>query len=568
MTAKVDLFNPPLPAEVLLNNNFFDLYPFDGGGCFINRELVGSNEDAVIARKLVHEDALADYGGIENIDFLKYERWQTIEKSCWINRMYFIVPLARQYRLTGDESLSRLLKRVILRFAELYPAPKTKEEIIDLEVRVLYSRDHDYNSHGPDFDGPADYQWFDFQPASRIIHLLYAMWFLRGSDAFSEEDKLAVDELIRTHARIIYWAEAFHNPLKPDNHQALRGAALLYAAAAFKGEPEAEDWARTALRICNYHIVTDFLPDGMLQDLSPSYHFFETWISRDAMCLCRREHFPLTAEAESRLELVFKVCRLLAQPDGLSTVICDGYPLDMAVFLRTLPGGNDDVDGYFLLDKAQMALYRRGGTYFFFDCSPLQNEFSHYHGGKLAPTLFLGGKPFLVDSGCCSYDDHAFAAWFKQCYAHSSLLIDGTGDSTLEGKYHWLAAPSVTLQPWQGNRITAVSAGKTPGWENTRWSRTAAVDDKSLVLIDEITRPETAEYSFVFVLHPEVKVTVSGTSAILVNGDVKVKMTSAEPPELLDATGYLNFAIVPSHCLAVRFRRSGLRAETRFELLE
>ncbi len=567
MTAKVDLFLPPLPENILLSNNFFDLYPFDGGGCFINRDIAGSGEDDVIARKILRENALKDYGGIENIDFLKYERWQTIEKSCWINRMYFIVPLARQYRLTGDESLAQLLKRIILRFAEQYPAPETKEKIIELETRVQYSKEHDYNSRGSDFDGPADYQWFDFQPASRIIHLLHALWFLHGSSAWGEADKSAVDELIRSHARIIYWAEAFHNPLKPDNHQALRGLALLYAAAAFKDEPEAAAWAETALRICHYHIATDFLQDGMLQDMSPSYHFFETWISRDVLLLCDREHFPMAEEARAGIRRAFEVCRLLAQPDGLSTVVCDGYPLDMAVFLRTLPHAEYGGNGYDLLDKAQMALYRKNGTYFFFDCSPLLNEFSHYHGGKMAPTVFFGGKPFLTDSGCCSYDHPAFAAWFKQCEAHSSLLINGIGDSLLDGKYHWLAAPSVTLGAWRDNLISAEESSPVPGWENTRWRRTVSVNAKSLVLSDEITRPDTAEYTFVYILHPDVEVALSGNTAVLTNGGIRVQMTASAALELADGTVCPDFAIVPSHRLLVRFNCNNLQTETRFELL-
>ena len=547
-------FQPPLSDDLLLQHNFFELYPFDGGGCFINRELVGSINDAEITKRIIDCGALKDFGPLDDIDFLKYEHWRTIEKSCWINRMYFIVPIARQYAVTHDERLAKTVRQILIRFALTYHAPQSQKEIVDLEARVLYSRDHDYNSHGPEFDGPADYQWFDFQPASRIIHILHAMYFMKDSPSFSAQDRELIDELVRIHARIINWAETGGNELAPGNHQALRGTALFYAAYAFRDEPEAAEWADTAMTICNYHIVNDFLPDGMLIDLSPSYHFFETWISRDAFILAKRLGREFPAVTKERIARAYDACRLFRQPDGRSTVINDGYPLDLDTFLATLPPAEAAVSSAAILPDAGIAIWKKAGTFMLFDCSPLLGEFSHFHAGKQAVTLFFANMPFLSDSNCCSYDDDDFATWFKQPEAHSTLLVNGKGDSVIEGRYHWVAASKTTLHPWNGDSITAEMDGAAPEWNDVRWTRIVTMSEGAMTVTDTIHKSVTADFTLVFNLHPDVKAVIDGNTATLSNGGVTVRAEFGARVEIVQATGYQNYRKVQSTQLRIHFK--------------
>jgi hypothetical protein len=50
-------------------------------------------DDREIYDRIINQGALADFGTLPALDFGKFERWRSIEKSCWINRFYFIVPL-------------------------------------------------------------------------------------------------------------------------------------------------------------------------------------------------------------------------------------------------------------------------------------------------------------------------------------------------------------------------------------------------------------------------------------------------------------------------------------------
>ena len=562
-----------------MKHNFFELYPVDGGGTFIQREILGSVDDAAITQAVLN-GALADFGPLDAIDFLKYERWSTIEKSCWINRMYFIVPLAHQYALHGDEKLAQLLRQILLRFKRTYLPLPSCEAACELQRDVLYKRDHDYNAKGSSYDADIPYQWFDFQPASRIIHTLHALWFMRHSPSFQPQDWEELDEMLFQHGQQINWVERYGTEPARGNHQALRALALLYAADYFKCTPEAAEWRETALSLCEYHILNDFLPDGMLIDLSPSYHFFECWIARDMKALAERPcsvpqgtcSVPqasacgkrgLSPAATQRVQKAFDVCGYLCQPDGLSPVISDGYPLDMEIFLSTIQEGERQQNYAVSLDASQIAVKRDGGQYFLLDASPLLDALSHYHAGKLAVTYFHDGKPFLVDSGCCSYDDDAFAEWFKQAQAHSTQLIDGQGDSILEGRYHWLAAPKNELSPWNGNELTAVMHGTVPAWQGVTWRRTATIEKAGLTLFDTVDCDREVTMEFIFNLHPDVKAELqTANSVLLTNGSTTLHAEFSAPVELLDGTGYLNYQKVPCKRLRVAFMGKGCQFKT------
>lgn len=55
-------FCPPLGDSLLRKCNFFELYPLDGGGSLIFRELFGTLDDMAIARKILKKRAMDDFG--------------------------------------------------------------------------------------------------------------------------------------------------------------------------------------------------------------------------------------------------------------------------------------------------------------------------------------------------------------------------------------------------------------------------------------------------------------------------------------------------------------------------
>ena len=568
MDRLIDKFTPPLALEFFDSHSFFELYPFDGGGSFINREIIGSTDDALYTAAVVEKGALDEFGGYKNIDFARFNFWRTIERCSWINRMYFIAPLANHARKTGDKKLGREVLEVMLRFASApeYQAPASQDEVCRNWDEILRRRDEEYNAMGPEFNAPVSYTWFDFQVASRIIHGLYAMYFLKDMDLLSDVEWKILEDFIFVHGRDIFWGEESHIILKPGNHQALRGMALMAACSFFKGTRGTEKWVPVAEKICNYHIANDFLSDGMLNDLSPSYHFFESWITRDAVNIADREGYKITSEARKKAEKAFEICRAMKQPDGFSTVISDGYPLDMSIFIRTLGSEKEKDSVELLMDEAKIALKKDVcGNYLLFDCSPLLSKLSHFHGGKQAVTAFFKGKAFLMDPGCCSYDDSDFSEYFKQSSTHTSLLVDGKGDSVLQGLYTWLAAPVCQMTPWgDGGSISSTMTSSAPGWENVKWERKIFFKGERLEITDTVSASEEHELSFIFALSSEVACSSGGREVSLINGDVRVRAIFDHPAELIDGKEFKNFVKLPSKHLVVKTKAACCTLKTVF----
>ena len=86
---RIRAYEPPLAAGMLDRHDFFALYPMDGGGHFITREIIGNDYgDSAFYRRVIGENALAEFGTLPEPDFRKFERWRSIEKSCWLSRCY------------------------------------------------------------------------------------------------------------------------------------------------------------------------------------------------------------------------------------------------------------------------------------------------------------------------------------------------------------------------------------------------------------------------------------------------------------------------------------------------
>ncbi|OGV50996.1 MAG: hypothetical protein A2017_14050 [Lentisphaerae bacterium GWF2_44_16] len=527
----IEKFQPPLNDELLKKYNFFELYPFDGGGCFIHREIVGTVDDNEIYERIINQNALSDFGKLPGLEFDKFERWRSIEKSCWINRFYFIVPLAKKYWLMKDEAIAIKVKNTILHFIRNFSPPPTKDAVGEHQKRVFYNRDTNYNSKSYEEyskdETDVEYIWFDFQPASRIIHFLYAFYFLKNSSSISGDEWKEFENSIDEHAKVIMYGEKYFSKLAKGNHQSLRGLALLFAATFLQNKEYLEE----GLRICSYHICNDFLDDGVLHEISPSYHIFETWHVRDAYLLSNARGFNLSCEAESILNRAGNFAKALSQPDGKSTVINDGYALSLDAFIASLPENEtvaEDISASFF-KNAGLAFFRDSSRYLLFDVSPFTGPFSHYHSGKNAFTYWYKGIPFFIDSACCNYDDPLFAEWYKKTEAHSSLIIDGKGDGTLNGTYEWREHAKLSCNGWIRNEndftIKSALSSSVCEWSDVSWTRSIELKKENTLIITDMVKSETSkQLEFVFNLHPDVNCRIEAGNISLVNGNVKLQM--------------------------------------------
>lgn len=517
---RTDDFKLPMSDELLTKFNFFELYPFDGGGNFINAEILGSIDDMQIAKNILN-GALDSFGSLPCLDFAKFERWRSIEKSCWLNRCYFIVPLAKYYKTSNDENIAKLVKDTMLHFIRNYYPPQTPKEIKKHLDYVYDIRDNDYNKktyeENQRDETDVQYIWFDFQPASRIIHFLYALHFIKNSNLLTDFEFDEITAGIKAHAQLIAVSEGKYEELvSPGNHQSVRGLALLYAGTFLKDD----FFLGEGIRICKFHIENDYFADGVLKEVSPSYHVFETWHVRDAYILSQKHDFIVSERHETVLRGAVGFVRSIQQPDACSTVIDDGYALSLPPFLNSLPSNvlnnkcRQKKMTYY--PDAQLGFYSDTKQYICFDASLNPGKFSHYHAGKNALTYFYDGQAVFVDSGCCSYDDPCFSE-YKRADAHSSLLVDGAGDGFFDGLYY---CPSYTIPKcsgWYNNEISSTIANAVAEWENIIWNRTLKVKTTCVEISDQVKNLSEIEkeFTFIFNLHPDIQSKIINANQVL-----------------------------------------------------
>ncbi len=506
-----DFLRPPVSEELLSLHDFFDIYPLDGGGNFITCELFGSKRDTEIADALIHGSAMEEFGGLEHLDFRRFERWRSIEKSCWLNRFYFVVPLARTAWLRKDAALARKAVELMCSFARSMTPPADLKAHWEWVTRRM---NEEYNSRSREEiakdETDVEYVWYDMQPGQRLICFLYALWFLRDFPVFSGEETEALLAGLKLHARVLARQDAFQTP-RLDNHQSLRASALCWALPLLEGEPDYEEIKARTLRLCEWHVLHEFRADGTLYENSPSYHIFVLWHIRDCVTLAKRRQWPLSPEVEARYQAACRALACYCRPDGTLLTVNDGFSCDCTAFQEALGGGAETPE-FAVLPEGGLATGRCGNCYAALDVCCFVNRFSHYHGGKNAPVVLWKGMAFLEDAGCPSYDSLLFPLC-KRSDRHSSLLVDDEGDSHAFGLYGFdghamLEFSSAWTRTQEGAMEFASTLTSTvPAWEGIRWTRTLALRPDGLRIRDRVEgslRPRT--FTLVLMLAPEVEV--------------------------------------------------------------
>lgn len=536
--------DPVIPQSLLEKNEFFSLYPPDGGGGFVMRKELGSGIDAEITDAIIKNNCLADFGTFPEFDYKKFEYWESIERSCWINRMYFVVPMARTAMLRGDDTLARAVYDAMLYFYRNNSAPADAEAARALYAEVVSRRDEEYNKGIAENPAPIPYQWFDFQPASRFIHVFYALWFLRSFQLLSEQEENELADFLLANARVMADQEDGLKPA-PGNHQALRGLALMYAAVLF-GDSR---FRRHAVEISNYHVVNDFDKDGLLVEFCPAYHYFELWIARDCCLLSKKYNLGMNSKAFDVFDRAVVAAHAVCRPDGRVFVLNDGCNLDALATLKTLPPvKKGKTGGNVHFGNAGIGILRKKNFVVVLDSSKNPGRFSHYHSGKNGISLWYKNKPFLVDSGCCNYDEPDFAAWFKQPQAHNTMLIDGQGDGQLRGNYEWIVYPDcIFLMDSKKNTMNGLLTSAMPAWENIGWNRFVTIEEENskdvVTILDFVQKIDAGKkatehrFEFVFNLHPDVEFDIDVNKVMLTNGDVSLKIGFDGKSELFVAPG-------------------------------
>ena len=184
--------------------------------------------------------------------------------------------------------------------------------------------------------------------------------------------------------------------------------------------------------------------------------------------------------------------------------------------------------------------------------------------------VYTGKQAVIDDPGCCNYDDPRFRSC-KLGEFHSSLLVDGVPDAHNFSIYGFDRWPEIFGQDWTDDRIATAETSNQPEWQGVRWIRQLDCADSALTVTDVVTGEKKHEYTFLFVLAPDVTLElISAAELILTAGTEKLRLSfSADAAVYVEPA--VNFQTGPSRetlRIVVKLKRCA-RAEivTRMECL-
>lgn len=446
--------------------NIGEYLPKDQGGKFIQMALMNTEDDRKITQ-MVRNGILEEVYG-NPVEWSRFEKTE-IEKSVWLNRFYFLPSFARLFHISGDRSY--LVDMMII----------IRKWIAD-------------NPRLPD-SHKTTYNWRDMQVAWRSIHLSWC-WYL-GEKGLTAEEKQVIADTLKDHAYILVTGFG-QAKLNEFNHQSHGALAMLYLGILFPMLQDAEELRQKSMTILEHHLEKAFYADGGNVEQMFGYYPFEAHIFRDAYLLCISNGIQPPSGSEAMLGKMSHYICSVARPDNTMPQVNDSYEMPVIPVLETineildkkLPGCNTLSR---LFPDTQVAVLRDtpAGNWYIL-ANPASVIGAHAHAGRLAFELWYNGKPVLIDSGCCNYDDPALVKWYRTCRAHNTVIIDGVSDAATSTDTLWIARRETKnrITKWMPGEeipyLTMVSPSEEAANLSVRWSRTIALVRGRFVVISDI----------------------------------------------------------------------------------
>lgn len=489
----------------------FGIYiPKDQGGKFIQEEILGTEDDAVIVEKI--KDGILEkiYG--EPLNWGSLEKTE-LEKSVWLNRFYYLPSFARLYYLNKDKNALDFMMRFIRKWIAENPK--------DAEVKT------------------SKYNWYDMQVAWRVIHLSWC-YFL-GRNGLSAEDKTLITDSLEEHASLLL-SHFGEQKLNEFNHQAHGALAMLYLGVLFPLLNDSAKLTETAMRILEHHIKYAFYKDGGNVEQMFGYYPFETHIFRDTFLLCKSNGIQPSAGIEELLKKMFNYLVNTAQPDGTMPQINDSFPMPVAATIATLKEviGNKEISDlpssqYF--QETQIGVLRSNDKdkNWYILVNPASVIGSHAHAGRLSFTLWFNQNPVFIDSGCCNYDDHKLVEWYRTTRAHNTVVIDDISDEETSSEKQWAAKRQTEnrITEWLEDTNFTFCKMVSPETEKTNgsvhWERIIALVNNSYAIIyDHFKSTEQHNYELLFHTPPLKVEANSENKSLLIKSETLMALVPAK----------------------------------------
>lgn len=358
------------------------------------------------------------------------------------------------------------------------------------------------------------------EPAYRSVSWLWVYDLCLDSPALDEETHTLWLAAFHDHATFLSrHLELYSSPF---NHLIGEAAVLYVLGVRFPEFRDAPAWRRRGRRVLEERLHAQFYGDGGSVEQAVCYHHATLGFYLLAALVGRASGDDLSSAVWAAIERAIEFSLYLVQPDGqmpavgdmddanpirprhpavwdfrmfqaVGAVLCGrpdfkyvarGFPLEALWLLG--PSGRDQFlkleqrrpeatstalqdSGYFVLRSD----WSENADYVCMDCGEQAGGLrrdsipsaAHGHADCLSATLFLRGRPLLVDAGFYTYNgEEAWERHFRETAAHNTARVDGRDQARHVARMMWSNAPAVRLEHWTSDGAQAWVTGSHDGY--------------------------------------------------------------------------------------------------------
>jgi len=394
-------------------------------------------------------------------------------KHVWeVNRLQFVIELAKAYYLTGEEKYRLKTENLLGDWYEKNPYQTGIAWTSALEVGV------------------------------RALALIWILYFYLGGEKQNPE-------ILRIILKLLYLSGHYLNHhlsvyFSPYNHLIGETAALFAIGFLFPGFRNADHWARKALNILDDQVEKQFHPDGGTVEQATFYHHFTLGFYLMAMSFLRHNGREPSQRMKGRVEKALEFAMYLTRPDGTLPYIGDiddarsiyfsnptswdfrSYQCFGAVWFdrpdMKYMAGKWHEDAFWMLGQNERAHFEKleirppslrtvflqdSGYYVlrsgyaaddhfsFMDAGPLAHgvfkdetpSAAHGHADLLSVEIAPFGETLLIDPGFSNYrGEYDWHTYFRSTAAHNTVVINGQSQAKQTGILKWSFAPDFKVR--------------------------------------------------------------------------------------------------------------------------
>lgn len=532
--------------DLFREHDIFNLFVLDGGAFFFSLEHIGGATGTDFLKAFHSGKLFGPWIEGETVNWneatkaLINGKNQFGENYGWLCRLYFLLPFAHQFFLTGEAEWA---ERWFRHFESWYrqgnvpacSAWKEKKRIWIDYVRRRFKDflkpvlSHSIKHYFKAKKEPTDIGWRDMQLSWRLLVFIHSVFLLGNYRSLKEKNWHLIYQCIEDHAqRILMEAEGeMKLSLGKGNHFLHKGVALLSAGILYPEIEKSQEYINLGRKIVDFHISNETTRDGANIESSPSYSHFIARLHLDVKLLLEANEQPEIPGLSNIVNQQYNFLNQTATPSGLSLPINDSYHLDAAHDISIVSGLTPTLElkpksSCFFPDTS-FAVIRHDRYTLFVDGAA--GSLSHHHQGKPNIILYRDRFPVLIDPGCCNYDRKEARSWYSSSEAHNVVIVEPV-QGHFTGEYKGLGVVKIfDFDSKHDMKSISMIREITTGPVQYLWKRKVRVDDKTIEISDRINSKKKMNNIILFHFAPSSKITL-GSNGIthIVNPSWKLAM--------------------------------------------